>query len=214
MSRRDAAYVAESGGRWRKAWSWQSDDWEDVVVDEPNLWRDDDRGDDDPEELARRRLYLSNPYLVRCPPGRWRVDIWVEPQPDSHRVDVFEARLRRSGRRLVEWDWNKLAQGEPDVPAGAVPCGYGDLNGSSFSFVRLREADRYLAEHLVSSDEKYRGLFSDRRGHSLNGLRTTTEWLGGAAVTIQAPGDLDYFVATRNRGLHDVELGWAIVFLT
>lgn len=203
--------------RWRKVWSWSCDDWTDVVFDEPSLHPvgEVETGDDDSDDDVRRshRLTMYMPFTLRCAPGRWRVDIRVEPRaPGSRRVDVLEGRLRRHDDPRLPWNWQKLARGSADSSCWAIPYGTLPLNGGTVGLCRVREVDAYLRANQTTSDELYRGLYRDAAGRRyLNGRSTVTQSCGGAAVRIQEPGDLDVLVAVcRPSSDQHAQLGWSI----
>lgn len=201
------------GRRWSTVSSWDSADWFDVVLDEPSVL---DLSDPDRdmstietwEAAGVRRLLLWEPFLVRCAPGTWQIDMYVEAgEPNV----VLEARLHRKERRPRRWNWEKIAGHEQGRTHGRL-WGQGDLSGGSFSFLRLDAADAYLREHQVPRGVLHLDASRKPAEDCEGAVPLAVVSLGGAAVTIrQTMGDVPFLVAVAHHGLGDLELAWGML---
>lgn len=194
---------------WVTVWELDLADWTDIALDEPSVLTEAEARDVSFDmawdELGRRRLMLWRPFVVRCAPGRWQVDVYLDGNV------ALEARLRRPDHSRRRWRWADIETGRAKSHDGFL-WGRSDLHGGTFSFVQLAAADTYLRRHDVprSSLSAGRPAGVDRlpgRDHPL-----AYEVLGGAALTIiQTMGDVPFLVATKVHGAPgEVELGWGL----
>ncbi len=126
----------------------------------------------------------------------------------------MEGRLRRRGAPLVPWNWRTIAKGRADGETWALPYGSISLNGGTIGLFRVHKVDEYLRTHQTTTDELYKGLYRDEAGREYQSARRLfTESMGGAALRVQEPGDLDVLVAVARPG-HErhAQLGWSIDF--
>jgi len=143
--------------------------------------------------------------VVRCAPGRWQVDVYLDGNV------VLEARLRRPDHPKRRWRWSDIEAGLAK-PNNGLLWGQGDLHGGTFTFIQLAPADRYLREHDVPRSALSTGAPAglDRlpgRNHPL-----AHEVLGGTALTLfQTMGDVPFLVASKVHGAPgEIELGWGL----
>ena len=195
--------------RWATAWEFEAKGWIDVALDEPAILTDEESRDirfDMPwESPGRRRLKLWRPFVVRCAPGSWQVDLYLQGDV------VLEARLRRPEHRRRRWNWGRIAAGEASLSEGGL-WGFGDLNGGSFSFVQLSAADHFLGTHEVPRGVLQLGDPAQKVSVPRGADHLAVVSLGGAALTItQTIGDVPFLVAMAHHGAPgNLEVGWGL----
>lgn len=195
--------------RWVTAWELNLAKWTDIALDEPSVLTEVEARDIRPDmpwsEPASRRLFLWRPFLVRCAPGRWQVDAYLDDNV------VLEARLRRPEHPRRRWDWDDIEAGRAKPNEGFL-WGHGDLNGGALTFVQLAAADQFLAKYEVPRSALVTGKAMGLdplpgRDHPL-----AYEVLGGTALTIiHTLGDVPFLVATKVHGAPgELEVGWGL----